>query len=89
MGDGVRDSNQVVAALGSLSGVATPLKVDHTTGYLKLSITIGTLSAPTTRTNANHDDNNVPTTNLTYNGSSSPLLADHTTGYVCASVTIS
>lgn len=78
-----RDNNQVTAILGSNSGVAFPIKVDHTTGYIKLGVYGGTLNVPSVSpTDAPRDQNQTTAMLGTYNGSLKTLFVDHATGYL-------
>jgi hypothetical protein len=80
-----KDANQVNVAMGSYNGVATPLKIEHATGYLKAKIYNQALAAPSvTPTVAGHDNNSVHSALGTYNGAIKPLLVTHTGGYLRA-----
>ena len=85
MAQASRDNNEVTAALGSFNGTPTALKVEHATGYLKVTIIPGTLSAPTINIQrAKHDDNNVHSDTGSYLGTVKPLLTQNSTGYLRA-----
>lgn len=78
-----RDANQVTVAMGSYNGVATPLKVEHATGYLKISSASATLNAPVVMpTVAERDGNQVASALGTYNGSPKPLFVRNSNGYL-------
>lgn len=81
MSDAPRDANQVTARMGSFNGVPVPIKVEHATGFLKLSASLASFSAPVVSTNlAKHDDNCVPS-ETGYTGSAvKPILVQHSSG---------
>lgn len=87
MGQAARDQNQVTTALGSFNGVATPLKVEHATGYLKVSLFNGTLNPPVvTPDEAQRDENQVTSALGSFNGTPKPLLVANSTGYLRVSL---
>lgn len=67
--------------MGSYNGIATPLKIDHATGYLKAVITNVTLDPPTVSPDYSlRDDNQVTADTGVYNGSPKAILIQHSTG---------
>lgn len=80
-----RDDNNHPVMMGvDPNGDPAPVKIDHATGYVLLSITTAGGPAPTiVRTAALHDDNSVPTM-IAASAAGSPVIpfVDHTNGYL-------
>ena len=79
-----RDENNNPVMMGvDPDGNPAPIKLDHATGYVLMSISAGGTPPTISRTDALHDSNSVPTM-IAASASGSPVIpfVDHTNGYL-------
>lgn len=83
MAQAARDENQVVARPASFGGVTSNILADHATGYIRIKISAGSLSATSQDADVSEiDENSIASATGSYNGTTKTLMADHTTGYL-------